>query len=120
MKIFLSYTIRDGLVNEQFLRRLESEMCKYCNVYIDLIHNKSINPQEEVVEQLLASDYVIQIVSPAIHESKWATLERWLAKTNNIPIIDVKFSDVSYKQLISDITEIVAPNNRIKLTQNIR
>lgn len=110
MKVFLSYTIRDGSVNSNLLKRLEEQIGLECSIYIDLLHNQSENPQQEVIRQLGESDMVIQIVTPSIDKSEWACLEKELAILKGIPLSFVKFRGKSVKQLASEITRIIASN----------
>jgi len=118
MKVFLSYTIRDGSIDSQLLEQLEVQFRSKYSVYIDLLHNKGINPQQEVLKQLGESDLVIQIVTPLISDSEWACLEKELAIKEGIPIHFVNYGQQSIKQLANEILETIASNKRLKRNKN--
>ena len=69
MKLFLSYTTRDGLINFHLLKLIEGVVSRECDIYIDLLHNRSASPQDEVIKQLSSSDFLIQITTPSNDES---------------------------------------------------
>ena len=52
MLVFCSYTLRDGLVTIEKLRKLKELISKYADCYIDILDNDSIDKQERVVEEL--------------------------------------------------------------------
>lgn len=111
MKVFLSYTVRDGLINEHLLKIIESELSKKCDIYIDLLHNHSASPQGEVVKQLRSSDVLVQISTPSIDESNWALLEKKLAEEYEMPVHFVTLLHSKPNQLIADIVDIIESNN---------
>lgn len=94
--IFVIYTTRDFYVNKESLINIYEDLNKYGNVFIDLLHNNSVDKQEYVLEKLNESSHIVIIDSPKIHESKWAQLEIKIAKEQNKQILgyyDAKFID---------------------------
>lgn len=111
MKVFLSYTIRDGLINKHLLQLLDCEISRECDIYIDLLHNRSATPQDEVIKQLVSSDILIQIATPSIDDSNWASLEVNLAEKQKIKTCFVEYFQSNPNQLILDLVQIVKSNN---------
>lgn len=97
-KIFISYTIRDGKINRDFLNQLQQRISFNCDVYIDLIHNDSINKQERVFKELICSDFMVLIRTERIESSEWVELEILLAKELKIPIIEFEFDELINKE----------------------
>lgn len=117
MKVFLSYTVRDGFIDSRVLEELEKHLSPKWSIYIDLLHNKSASPQKEVLTKLAESDLVIQIVTPSISDSEWACLEKDLALMNGIPVGFVNYGQQSLKQLAKGISEVIASNKHFKSEQ---
>jgi hypothetical protein len=87
MKIFVSYTLRDGFLNTHDLKLIEKVLISWCDPYIDLLHNQSRNPQKEVISVLEQSSMLLACLTPGLFSSKWVQLELKLAAINNIPIM---------------------------------
>lgn len=85
--IFVIYSIRDEYVNKKSLHKICNELKVYGNVFIDLIHNKSINKQEYVLQKLYDASCIVIVNSPKLIESKWAQLEIKIAKDQNKQIL---------------------------------
>ncbi|MBD9358934.1 hypothetical protein [Methylomonas albis] len=81
-----------------------------CDIYIDLLHNQSASPQDEVIKQLISSDLLIQITTPSIDESNWASLEASLAVKHDIQTFFVEYFNSNPSQLIFELMEIVKSN----------
>ncbi|MDF3029204.1 MAG: hypothetical protein K0S23_3511 [Fluviicola sp.] len=77
--IFVIYTTRDHFINEELLLRIYNDLKIHGNVFIDLLHNDSMNKQEYVIEKLYKSSSIVIIETPKLIESKWAQLEIKLA-----------------------------------------
>ena len=65
----------------------DKDLQKYGNVFIDLIHNNSVNKQEYVLQKLNESTHIVIVDSPKIGESKWAQLEIKIAKEQDKQIL---------------------------------
>jgi len=96
-KIFVSYTTRDGVINKNFLIDLEKKLSPFISIYIDLLHNDSLNKQKRVISELTQSDILFLIKTNSIYKSEWVKKELSIAKKINIPI-----HKVSYNELIKN------------------
>tara|TARA_B110000971_G_C19956586_1_gene475932 strand:+ start:119 stop:475 length:357 start_codon:yes stop_codon:yes gene_type:complete len=93
-KIFVSYTIRDGKVDKDFLLNLESFSIGYGCIYIDLIHNDSENKQVRVMKELSNSNVVIIIKTDDVYKSEWVNKELNYAKESKIPIYELEYDEL--------------------------
>jgi len=91
-KIFLSYTTRDGLINKTFLLNLEKMFPLFSSVYIDLIHNNSLDKQKRVISELKKSDILFLIKTDDTYKSEWVNKELEIAKKINIPIYELNYN----------------------------
>jgi hypothetical protein len=87
MKIFVSYTLRDRILNISKLRKMESLLSQFGTPYIDLLHNKSLTPQTYVISMLEQSSVLCAYLTPGFLESEWVQLELELAYKNQIPVL---------------------------------
>lgn len=101
-KIFISYTIRDGLISKEVLKKLQVAILDDCHVYIDLLDNDSNDKQARVENELKMSDFVILIKTKSIFQSEWVKREINLANEYNIPIVEF-----NYKELIEDNFQLI-------------
>lgn len=91
MKVFVCYTIRDGTIDYKYLKEFENILKRYFeNVFIDMLHNDSKNPQQRIIEELKSSDVVFLLKTKKVFTSKWVLFEIKLANEFNIPIVKVK------------------------------
>ena len=86
-RIFVCYTTRDSYVTENLLKGVERMLTSYGLVFIDCLHNKSVNKQQEVIKQLVLSDVFIILDSPMLKTSPWVVVELYLASCMLKPII---------------------------------
>lgn len=95
IKVFFSYTIRDGLIDKDLLFTLKNKMVdlNLFDSYIDLVDNNSDIPQLYVFNQLKTTDILCVINTPRINESPWVKKELSIAKKYSIPILSVSFND---------------------------
>lgn len=94
MKYFISYTIRDGLINKNKLKKVEKIYSQKGLVYIDLLHNNSKYPQIRVFKELFSSNAIVIINSPKIMDSPWVKLEILLAKIRRMKFININIEDI--------------------------
>lgn len=87
MKIFLSYTLRDGALDYKRLHTLDEIMSPLGQVYIDILHNKSVKPQQNVFDELMSSDVLIACVTPGFFRSEWVQIELLTASQCNLKIV---------------------------------
>ncbi|WP_272151117.1 hypothetical protein [Tenacibaculum aiptasiae] len=100
MNYFISYTTRDKMITLNFLKSIYDVFSSYGNVYIDLLHNDSINKQERVLKELEKCDEVILIETENILKSDWVKVEIKKAKELNKTI-----RKLTYSELIKKINE---------------
>ena len=91
MKLFLSYTMRDGNVTPHHLRQASNSLLKFGPVFADAIHNADSDRQARVERELAECDLVVSIETKAFHESRWVTREREIASRLQKRTISVKW-----------------------------
>ncbi|WP_017299076.1 TIR domain-containing protein [Nodosilinea nodulosa] len=89
MRIFISYTLRDDFLSIGDLQRFEYFFLNFGEPYIDILHNKSPNPQEYVISNLKQSETFCALITPKYFESNWVRLELDMAIQMSIPIIAI-------------------------------
>jgi hypothetical protein len=87
MNMFVSYTLKDGMLSPGLLRDLEERWRGLARPYIDILHNRSSRPQLFVERKLASADLVLACVTPAFFRSPWARFELLSALHMRIPII---------------------------------
>lgn len=102
MLVFCSYTLRDGLVTIEKLRKLKELISKSAECYIDILDNDSIDKQERVVEELSKAQLVLVLMSPDLKKSAWVQEEYRIANEKNIPIVEISINH------INDIQDILS------------
>ena len=102
MLVFCSYTLRDGLVTIEKLRKLKELISKSADCYIDILDNDSIDKQERVVEELSKAQIVLVLMSPDLKKSAWVKEESRIANEKKIPIVEININH------INDIQEILS------------
>jgi hypothetical protein len=75
MDIFVSYTVRDGLLNAQKLGEICHLLSPSGNVFIDLLHNSDPDPPAEWRRRLATANVVVLCCTPGILASPWVRLE---------------------------------------------
>lgn len=93
MRIFVSYTMRDGVLDAMALSRIERRLAVIGKPYIDLLHNNSPDPQQHVMQMLRQSAVLCVCLTPASYASEWFQLEVKTAAQQGKPIIELKFMD---------------------------
>lgn len=94
MKLFISYTTRDRKVNKELLTRLDNELSEFENVYIDLIHNDSLNKQKRVFEELEFADQIILIETEKVYQSNWVKAELERAKHLKKEVVKISLTEL--------------------------
>lgn len=111
MKIFVSYTCRDGLVTERILRDLHKYLSGVCNPFIHIIEQPKLHWQQfSVVLALLFSDMILFINSPQANQSKWVRFELSLGRFLRHPIIQLDIHDItpsSHTEINSNIANTI-------------
>ena len=111
MKIFVSYTLRDGVLNSTLLSKLEHLLSEVGAPYIDILHNDSPHPQEHVMAMLNEASVFCACVTPGFHQSEWVQLECAMARKLNLPVIKldgrslVGIADLAHLNIPSRVTK---------------
>ena len=95
MKLFVSYSRRDGIVTTELLERLELHLQGVCSPFIHCLHGSNGRwEQVRVILALLRSHAVLLVESPAARTSGWVRLELFIAKLLFRPLLHLKASDL--------------------------
>ena len=95
VKIFVSYSRRDGVVTTSMLELLEKHLSDVCTPFIHCIHGANRRwEQIHVLRALLSSHTLLLIESPAAEKSPWVKLEVCLAKILCRPLIRLRACDL--------------------------
>lgn len=104
-KVFICYTMRDAIISEEYLIKLNNILKKYCKPYIDFLHNDSINKQGKVERELINSNFLILLETENFLNSKWVIHEIRMAKTYKIPILKIRdiYNSYNIKRILHSI-----------------
>jgi hypothetical protein len=75
MNIFVSYTVRDGLVSRRLLKEVAAHVARTASPYIDLLDNCSDDPQEALINALGKADGILIVLTPSLWASPWVRFE---------------------------------------------
>ena len=117
MLVFCSYTLRDGLVTIEKLRKLKELISKSADCYIDILDNDSIDKQERVVEELNKAQLVLVLMSPDLKKSVWVKEEYRIANEKKIPIVAININHSNDLQEILSNYEKVNVFNKAGMAQ---
>jgi hypothetical protein len=96
MKIFVSYSLRDGMVNRALLVKLHTYLSGICIPFIHAVEEQRLGCQQfAVLRALVQSDVILLVVSPAVKRSRWVMLEIWLGRLLLHPVIRLDASDLA-------------------------
>lgn len=96
MKIFVSYTTRNNELSKQTLITLAAKLVSFSDVFIDLIHNVSVDRQARVEKELQSADVLILIKSKSTLSSEWVQFELDSAEGNCIPIVEFSLKELEH------------------------
>ena len=86
--VFISYSSRDGAVDDAMLRLAGSLFSSFSDVYIDRLSARTRwHPQLVIISRVLRSHLLVLIESQSAYRSPWVLLELFLAKITLTPII---------------------------------
>lgn len=93
MKVFVSYTRRDGSVTTEMLRRLGRYLSKNHEPFIHALEADKLRHQQfGVIKALISSNFVLLIDSPGVNHSPWVKIEIILSRILMRRIIKVPVS----------------------------
>ena len=117
MLVFCSYTLRDGLVTIEKLRKLKELISKSADCYIDILDNDSIDKQKRVLEELSKAQLVLVLMSPDLKKSVWVKEEYRIANEKKIPIVEININHINDLQEILSNYEKVNVFNKAGMAQ---
>lgn len=96
MKVFVSYSRRDGVVTTALLSRLYTHLAGVCEPFIHAIEEPRIKYQQlAVFTALFRCHLIILLVSPASSQSPWVRLELWLGRLLMRPVVSIDASTLA-------------------------
>lgn len=99
MKLFVSYSRRDGLVTAEVLQALDTHLRGVCTPFIHCLHGSNSRWQQlTVLRALLASHAVLLVESPATATSGWVRLELFIARLLFLPLLRLQATEFAGKQ----------------------
>ena len=99
MKLFVSYSRRDGVVTTDTLRALDAHLREVCMPFIHCLQDSGSHcEQARVICALLVSHAVLLVESPAASTSGWVRLELFIAKLLGLPLMRIQATDISLYQ----------------------
>lgn len=95
MRLFVSYSRRDGIVTTETLQTLDAHLRDVCTPFIHCLHDSGSNwEQIRVLHTLLASHAVLLVESPAATTSGWVRLELFITRLLGRPLLRLQASDL--------------------------
>ena len=107
MKIFVSYTTRDGVITRDFLSSLAGKLSDLGDVYIDILHNDSKDKQERVKNELQEADIFLLLSTSSIKKSPWVAWEINKANSLGVHKITIDATDLSTCLIIEKSREFL-------------
>lgn len=96
MRVFVSYTRRDGIVTDEMLRGLHTALARVCKPFIHAVEQPRLrNQQLSVVTALIRSSVVVLLVSPFCDRSPWVRFELAIAKMLRLRVIRVSVDELA-------------------------
>ncbi|MTD33628.1 TIR domain-containing protein [Paludibacterium sp. dN 18-1] len=95
MRIFVSYSRRDGVVTEQMLEHLRRYLDSISTPFIHCLQPEQGRwEQLRVMRELFRAHAVLLVDSPAARKSPWVKLELTIARLLFCPILRLDASDL--------------------------
>lgn len=95
MRLFVSYSRRDGSVTVPMLRMLELHLRGVSQPFVHCLHEGDSKwEQVFVLKQLIRSHAVLVVESPAANTSRWVRLELLIARLLMLPVVRIHASDL--------------------------
>lgn len=94
-RVFVSYTMRDGLVSVELLQCLQRYMKEFCEPFIHAVAAHRFKHQQlAVLRALFRSRLIIVLESPFVYHSRWVRLELFLGRLRSIRIFSLPVARV--------------------------
>jgi hypothetical protein len=95
MRLFVSYSRRDGIVTTELLRSLEIYLRGFCKPFIHCLAEQGSKwEQIHVISSLVTSHAILIVKSPATSSSEWVQLEIGIATFLRIPVLELDSHDL--------------------------
>jgi hypothetical protein len=111
VRIFVSYTLRDGELSLLLLHRLSRLLTRFGHTYVDALHNSSPRPQAHVEAMLSQANVVVACLTTGFLESEWVRHELRLAATYCIPVVTIPRHSLSRARLECGLTSNLSLNS---------
>jgi hypothetical protein len=99
MRLFVSYSRRDGLVTDAMLRLLDRYLTGFCTPFVHCLHGSSSRWQQLLVlRALLMSSAILLLESPATQTSGWVRFELVVGHILCRPVLRLKATDLGLPQ----------------------
>lgn len=90
MRLFVSYTRRDGCISDEMLMGLYESLCTHCKPFIHSVLQDSLRFQQlGVILALLRADVFLLVQTPGCLNSPWVRAELAIAKVLRLPMYRV-------------------------------
>lgn len=87
MRLFVSYTRRDGFVDDEMLKALYDSLRSHCKPFIHCVLQHNLRFQQlGVVSALLRSDVFLLVQTPGCLKSPWVRAELAIARALRLPV----------------------------------
>ena len=105
MRLFVSYTRRDGVVTKRTLEDLNEYLCSICTPFIHAVEEPNIKWQQlSVVKAIFRSHAVLLINSPEVYQSPWVKFELILARMLFMPVMHIEASSITKSSITNSST----------------
>jgi len=91
---FICYTIRDGYLTNDILRRVKTHFEKFGTTFIDILDNDSLLKQERIFNEIELANSFVLLNTPSIMESPWVAKEIEKAEQEKLEIINLTVDDI--------------------------
>jgi hypothetical protein len=112
MRIFLSYTTRDGIWRESSLKCIAASLPRPFSIFIDILHNDSFDVQSRINSEIENCDAVVGLVTPLFFKSPWVCEELKIARYYSKRIIMIDVNRLDENMTIGRAFEYLYPNRR--------
>ena len=103
-RIFISYTTKDSYLDRDRLAEIDHLASRYGFVFIDALHNDSVNRQRRVEQELIEASVVLFIRTSGCSRSEWVGWERHKAVEYGKYCIEVPFDETgAWESNLKDI-----------------
>jgi hypothetical protein len=119
MKLFVSYTTRDGYISHNRLRDVSRVLENHGRAFIDAIHNDSADRQARVEQEIVGADLVVFLETSGFCTSAWVARERQLVEEHHKISVSVSIApgedwDLALASVQRLVQRETTPNQRVR------